>query len=334
MKIFFTISFLIISLFCFAQQPFYPQSIGGSPKVKSTVKGAFRADSSIAIISFPDTATANKGNQIKFEDGILIKVGIQQYMRDIATAHWVLQSGGSGGSPVPSGVITTVPVLGTSIPINISSADWITAAFYGAQPPTATLSGGTTLEYSIGGAVTRSLAWTSSRQSATTNLTSIVVGGISQSFSNPSAPGTVGSSQNVSVPINVTTTYNNVTTASNGMSVTVSTTYNYRSKYYIGYVTTSTPTDADIIAATNGSVGGVFATNYIAAGTLSTPSSSKYYMFAFPASFGLPTIKVNGLTVIIPLTVRSFVNASGYSTSYNIYISIFPTSGSIEYQVL
>jgi len=73
-----------------AQPSFIPQPIGGAPTMKSIVRGAFKADSSLAIQSFADTNAANRGTQIRMEDGILIKVGESIYIRHVASFKWVL----------------------------------------------------------------------------------------------------------------------------------------------------------------------------------------------------------------------------------------------------
>lgn len=285
---------------------------------------------------YPDTATANNdtsyisaypGAQIFAEDQQVI------WVRNNDATGWISTGGGSA-SLVPGGPITTIPVVGTDPGTNLSGVDWIIATFYGNQPPLATLTGGGTFEYTSASTFNTTLNWGASRQAATALLSSIVVASVSQSFSQPSQPGTVTGTQSVAVPTNTATTYNNVVTTTDSKTATASTTFTYRQKMYIGYVTTSSPSDADIIAATNGNVGGTFATTYVTAGTLSTPSSTKYIVFAYPASFGTSTIKINGLAVAYNLTVRDFVNASGYSSSYNIYVSPFPTAGGVEYQVL
>ncbi len=248
---------------------------------------------------------------------------------------WVLSgSGGGGGGIVPGGPITTIPVVGTNPGTDLTSSDWIINTFYGTQSPTASLSGGGIFEFTSASTVDETLNWGAGRQSATQSLASIVVAGITQSFSQPSAPGTVTGTQDVTVTTNTSTTYNNIVTTTDSKTATASTTFTYESKYYIGFVSSASPSDADIIAALGTTAGGVFATSRLTAGTLLDPASSGFIIFAYPASFGAANIKINGLIVGYNLTTRSFTNASGYSVSYNIYVSPFETAGGVDYQVL
>lgn len=252
--------------------------------------------------------------------------------------YWSRIGGGGGGSGTDSivagGTITTVPVVGTVINTNITPAQAIREMFFGAQAPTSTLTGGEVIEFTALSTVAKTLNWSASRLVATTTLSSITVAGISQSFVQPSAPATVSGTQAVTVPTNVTTVYSNVVLASNGQSSTSTTTFSFQRKIYAGFVTSSTPTDADVIAAANSAyVGGQFATSFNQSGTLTDPSSSKYVVFASPLSFGLPTIKIQGLTVEYNVTSRTFINQSGYSSSYYILVSPFPTLSGLAYEV-
>ena len=320
--------FLLLSSFGYAQ--FVPQNLGGSPNTDLKARGAIGGDSSIYITEYADTTSANAGPNVKKKNGILIKVGGSIYMRDISTTSWVSQSS-IGSGIISGGPITTIPVVGTNPGVNLTSSDFIKNAFYGAQPPLSALTGGGIFEFTTGSTVSRNLNWSASRQTATSNLSSIIVGGITQTFSNPAAPGTVVGSQAILVPVNVNTTYSNIVTASNSMSATSITTFTYKRKIFAGFVSSATPSDADIIAAT-GSVyaGGTLSDTKIQTGALSTPGSSSYIIFASPASLGSPNVTINGLGVTYTLITRSFVNINGYSSSYIIAISPFPTSGAID----
>ena len=234
-----------------------------------------------------------------------------------------------GSSPTFSGgPISSLPAIGNDPGTNITSKDFIVSQFYASQPPTAGLSGGGTYENTSASTLSASLSWTAGRQSATANLASIVVNGVTQSFTNPGQPGSVSGSQAVSVPTNTTTTYTNTVTTSDAKTASATTSFYYRDKYYIGYVSSGSPSDANIIAA-----GGSFASSRITSGNLADPSSASYILFAYPASFGTATIKIGGLVVGFNLTTRSFVNASGYSTSYNIYTSPYPTNSGASYEI-
>ena len=203
-------------------------------------------------------------------------------------------------------------------------------------PPLASLTGGGNFELHSAGTFSQTLNWGATRQAATTgvfataNLSTIVVAGVTQTFSNPSAGGTVSGTQNVTVTWNSNNSYNNVVTTIDGKTATASTANNFYSTYYIGYVSSSSPSDANLIAGFN------FlntANSRVTSGTLSTPGGSSYIVFAFPASYGAATVTINGLGVGYNLTTRSVINASGYSQSYNIYVSPFATSSGVTYSI-
>ncbi len=78
---------LLITQFVSAQ--FVKQSLGGSPTTINTVKGAFKADSSISITRYADTTAANAGANVKKEDALLIAVGDTIFMRNKARSEWV-----------------------------------------------------------------------------------------------------------------------------------------------------------------------------------------------------------------------------------------------------
>lgn len=97
-------------------------------------------------------------------------------------------------------------------------------------------------------------------------------------------------------------------------------------KYY-GFQASATPTDANIRGLTN-----------VLSSTLGTLSqtfgaqSSTYLVYAYPASYAdLTSFNINGFESLssFTLTTRSFVNASGYSQTYKIYVSnnAFVTAG-------
>lgn len=228
-------------------------------------------------------------------------------------------------------IITSIPVVGDTA---TTAADFV-GLFFKSQSPMATLTGGTTIEFTSAGTVAETLNWSASRQFATQPLASIVVATVSQSFSQPSAPGTVNGTQNVSVPANTTTTYSNIVTTTDGKTATATTQFIYRNKIYAGFVSGTSPTSSEIISATGSSyVGGEFSTTRNQSGSLSAPSGSKYVMFASPVSFGMPNITINGLGVTYTITTVSFTNASGYVSNYYVAISPFPTSGAIDSYVV
>ena len=104
---------------------------------------------------------------------------------------------------------------------------------------------------------------------------------------------------------------------------------------YWGYAGSTSPSDADLIS----SLGGGFELSNSKAKssfTINIPGINSYIFFAYPSSLGtLSSITVGGFESIgtFTLTTRTVVNASGYSQSYNVYVSnnnfSIPVSGII-----
>lgn len=65
-------------------------------------------------------------------------------------------------------------------------------------------------------------------------------------------------------------------------------------------------------------------------------TGGRYFYFAFPASFGTPTFKVGGLSFTDMVNVtRSFTNASGFASSYQIWrVNSLQTGAAINVEVL
>lgn len=256
----------------------------------------------------------------------------QQYLVD--RKGIILLLGGTDGSNgnvfINGGPITSLASIGYNPGINISLEDWINSVFYDSQLPIAGLTGGGTFEFTADSTSLKQLSWTATRQSATQSLVSIIVNGIAQLFVPPAAGGTVIGALNVTINNNVTSSFTSTVTTLDGKVAVATTVFNFRHKFYRGFVSVSNPTDANLIAA-----GGIFATNYNASGVFTAPLSESYVAFAFPLSFGnLPTIKINGLAVEYILTQRAFINPLGYSEIYNIFVSPFSTNSGLDYEVL
>ncbi len=100
-------------------------------------------------------------------------------------------------------------------------------------------------------------------------------------------------------------------------------TYTPMARRYWGYISSTSPTDANIIAALGG--GTEFSNSKVKSSfTITPPGTANYIFFAYPASLGtLTSIMAGGFESFgaFTLTTRTFVNASGYSQSYHIYIS-------------
>jgi len=106
-----------------------------------------------------------------------------------------------------------------------------------------------------------------------------------------------------------------LTASDGGNTATGSTTVYFRQKRYWGTNSSTTLTDGQILALSS-----EFSTGR--AQTRTITSSAEYVYFAYPAAWGAATFTVNGLlNTAWTLVTRAFVNASGYSESYDIYRS-------------
>ena len=103
---------------------------------------------------------------------------------------------------------------------------WINAIFYPSQVPTAGLSGtNTTSELESPGSFSTTLNWTAGRQAATEPIASVVVDGVSKTFTQPAAGGSTSGSHSQSISANVTRTFTNVVTTVDGKSASASVTF-------------------------------------------------------------------------------------------------------------
>lgn len=108
-------------------------------------------------------------------------------------------------------------------------------------------------------------------------------------------------------------------TVSNGLGqVSANTSVTFLSKRYWGpSAVASGITDGQIIA-----LGGSELATGFAGFNHTIICSSQYIYFAFPTSFGVPNVNVNGLlNTAWTIVNRAFVNASGFNTTYYIYRS-------------
>lgn len=119
-----------------------------------------------------------------------------------------------------------------------------------------------------------------------------------------------------------------VLTVGNGTTnVSASSAVTFMQKAYWGASSVSGLSDAQVIALSSAFASGRSETQTITA-------SAQYIYFAYPASFGAASFVVNGLpNTAWNLTTRSFVNASGYTSSYDIYQSQNLLSGTYTISV-
>jgi len=106
-------------------------------------------------------------------------------------------------------------------------------------------------------------------------------------------------------------------------------TFSPKSKSYWGTSATLSPTDADIIAASN-----EFSTTKSKVGfSVNISSGTKFIFYAYPIGFNdLSSLTVGGFESLSAFTkiTRTFVNAQGYSSTYIIYVSNNNFSSSVD----
>ena len=197
------------------------------------------------------------------------------------------------------------------------------------QNPTASLSGGFAQERLATGAnLTYTLNWGAGRQGAGTNilatatLSSIVVAGNSESFTQPSAPGSVSGTQSVSIARNTTTSFTNSVTATDGKSASAGTSFTFYDKRYLGWSTSTTPTNDEILAAVyqDNSGGSTGLTQ-----TLAQVGTAKYLFFANTSN--VSGVVVNGFPSTAAFSLNGSItvnNASGGTNTYHITVSNNP----------
>jgi hypothetical protein len=238
-------------------------------------------------------------------------------------SSWQGISSGSVTTDTLGGKITTNKLaIGNVAPNGLSATGFLKWALYGNQPPTSGLTGGTTLELTSSSTVSETLNWTAGRGSNTPILTSVVVAGISESFSQPPQNGSTSGNQTVSVLANTTTTYSNVVTAQDGQTATATTQFNFLGKNYYGLLNDTTGIgtggqDANILALVKN-----FASTRALTTTTGTVTGTKFWVYVYPASLGtLTSLTFNGFPSLasMNLVTRNFTNSQGYTQSYLFY---------------
>lgn len=242
--------------------------------------------------------------------------GDSVYFWAIDSSKWIaLSPSGSGG-------YVTLPQLNDTLTNYVRLAT---------QNPTATLTASpTTYEFTSASTQNINLIWTSGRLAATSGakatnpLASIVVGGITQSFSQPSPGSTVGSTQALTISTNSTQTFSNLTTTTDSKTATASVTISYLPKRYYGLVSDTTAigttgyNDAILLALTQQ----LSTSNVLTNVSTGTPSGSQFWVFLYPANEGaLTSITFNGFPSLAAMNTatRSFTNALGYTQNYILY---------------
>jgi hypothetical protein len=233
---------------------------------------------------------------------------------------WNMASGGE--DTMDAGPFTSVPAVNFNPGTHLTPKEIILAAFYRAQPPTATLSssnGGTQELMELGPALSFTLTWSAGRNNATKPIGAVTVAGIPQTFSQPAAGNSVSGTQVVQVPRNTTTTIQAIVTTEDNQTTTASVTIPWSARRYYGWLSSDTPTDAEIL-----SLSSEFSSSTTKTYTQPGSTGEKHYVYVYPASWGLLTkLDFGGISAInaVLLTTRPLTNASGYTQAYNIYIT-------------
>lgn len=243
----------------------------------------------------------------------------------------------------------TLAVSGFSgvTPTGSTVQEFLNNLFYPTTPPTSALtisipslsisnSTAPSIEKRPVGSIAITLNWTGGRQAQTAPLSSIVVGGVSQSFSQPAAPGTVSGTQSSTVTANTNQSYN-ITVSTNetpAKTSSLSRTISFFDKRYWGFVNTTTPTDADILALTSDNSG---STRTKSATSVSNASPLRLCWvqpeYADPSY--VSEIWIGGLnsTAAFTRTTRAFTNASGFTQNYNIWVQNTTTSAGVNFEI-
>jgi hypothetical protein len=199
------------------------------------------------------------------------------------------------------------------------------------QNPLATLvSNITSYERVAAGAdLTILLAWSGGRFGATSvlkstdSLATIIVGGVSQSFSQPNVGNSISGVQSVTAARNTTVTFYNTVSTITSKTTTASATVTVYDKRYIGWATTPTPTDVEIRAAiAQDNSGG--SGNYLA--NLAQLGTARYLFYANTVTTS--SVVLNGFPSTAAFTLnqsRTFTNSVGGQTTYFVTVINAPT---------
>jgi hypothetical protein len=317
---------LIISVGVNAQTKTLLPPVGGTNTIYRIAGGAI-ADTVQYLPSASGIPTLNMLNYMNAKKSAATQIDTTNdipywYSPKLNAWYTIAGGGGTDTATLDGGAFTTSNVqVGFNPGAHITTKQLLLQVFYGLQNPTATLTGGTTLELTASPTVTQTLNWGAGRGVNTPVITSIVVAGISQSFAQPPLNGTVTGTQSVNVPANVTTTYSNIVTASLQVG-TATTTFNFLGKKYEGLLSDTTgigtgAQDATILGLTSS-----FASTKALSTNTGAITGTKFWVYVYPATLGaLSALAFNSIPALEAMntTTRSFTNALGYTQSYIYY---------------
>lgn len=283
-------------------------------------KGTVKAEKGVINGRWQDTSAANIDPiNIKNQPGAQIVTGNTIWLRDSTANRWI-----KAGSYVNGTAITSLPSIGF-VPNTNDVGEWINNVFYQSQPPTATLTGGQTLEYQSAATLNKTLNWVAGRQSATNPISTIVVAGTNETFSQPAQGSSVSGTQSVSFPANTNITYQNVVTTDDSKIATATTSFTFLPKRYWGWISDTTGIgttgfdDSKITTLSN-----ELSTSKVKSWSTGNPTGTQFYVYAYYSTAGeLSHFDMNGFPSIDAMNhvTRNFTNALGYTGQWIIYWS-------------
>lgn len=306
----------------------------GSATTWTRINGVVYPFAGVVNATYADTASANL-TTYKNIPGLEIRVGDKKFMRNSTATKWLDIAAGGGGDIVFNANRPITRDFSTITGVNLGSLTVTTtleALLFPSQVPTSALTAtynastatGFDLELmSAGAALAVTLNWTGGRQASTATLATINVDAVSQTFAQPSAPGTVAGTKAATVTRNTNTTFTNTVTTTDSKVSTSSVAFNWYPKRYTGYTSTSPPSSADIVSASGG-VGELTTSKSKSTFSIVVTGSTQYIFYAYPSSYGaLSSIIISGIESIGAFTSStvSVTNASGYVQNYLVYTS-------------
>lgn len=313
---------VLIILFAFFSLPVLAQNTHSQSNSMTIedFRGTVKAEKGIINGRWQDTSAANIDPiNIKNRPGAQIVTGNTIWLRDSTANRWI-----KAGSYVNGTAITSLPSIGF-VPNTNDVGEWINNVFYQSQPPTATLTGGQTLEYQSAATLNKTLNWTAGRQSATNPLSTIVVAGTNETFSQPAQGASVSGTQSVSFPANTDITYQNIVTTDDNKSATASTTFSFLPKRYFGWISDTTgigTSGFDDSKIT--SLGNELSASKVKSWLTGNPTGTQFYVYAYYSTAEeLSHFDMNGFPSIDAMNhvTRNFTNALGYTGQWIIYWS-------------
>ena len=194
---------------------------------------------------------------------------------------------------------------------------------YPTQVPISTISGGLSQEYMApGGNLIYEITFGYGRNSYTSNISSVVVGGTPVVFSNPDTAETINDAVYVNVPRNTNTSFSNIVTTDDGKTSTSSTVFSFLPRRYYGWVTDTTGISSSSFDVTIRSLFSELSESKVKTWGTGAPAGNQYYVYAYYATAGdLISFKMNGFEAVTALNkvTRNFTNNSGYTGSWIIY---------------